>query len=220
MYHLRVELRLVLKTAFHTTGNRRRWGADKALAQAADGAYVLPATTLKGALRSQAETVLRAWGQPVCIGPGSTTMCANPNALCPVCQVFGHPQRPSPLRFQDGRFREHIEASIRSGVSISRQRKAAVPQRLFFVETTEPRPPACLAICEGYFPDQAAAYQAAALVTLAVRLIPAIGGGRTRGLGWLEPGEVKATLNGVPIPPEELKALWQTWSGGTNVAKD
>lgn len=219
MEHLRLELRLVLKTAFHTTGNRRRWGADKALAMSADGRYVIPATTIKGALRDRAEALLRAWNQPVCTGPRPETMCADPDALCLACQVFGHPQRPSPLRFQDGYFTGDVETLIRSGVSISRQRRAAFPQRLFFVETIEPGPLICLSLCEGYFPDQVTAYQAAALITLAVRWMHAIGGGRTRGLGWLERGEVEATLNGNPIPQAELEPLWREWGGGSNVAK-
>ncbi len=225
MEHLRLELRLILRTAFHTTGNRRRWGADKALAMSADGRYVIPATTLKGVLRDRAEALLRVWGQPVCTGPMPETMCADLNSLCLACQVFGHPQRPSPLRFQDGHFAGDVGTLIRSGVSISRQRHATLPHRLFFVETTEPGPLTCLAICEGYFPDRAAAYRAAALVALAVRWISAIGGGRTRGLGWLERGEVEPTLNDNrfykrnPIPQAELEALWRTWSGGSNVAE-
>ena len=219
MEHLRLELRLVLKTAFHTTGNRRRWGADKALAMSASGRYVIPATTIKGALRDQVEALLRAWGHPVCAGPAPETMCADPDSLCLACQVFGHPQRPSPLRFQDGRFGGDVGALIRSGVSISRQRRAAFSQRLFFVETTEPGPPTCLAICEGYFPDDATACRTAALVALAVRWMSAIGGGRTRGLGWLERGEVTPNLNGYPIPQEEIEALWREWSGGSDVAE-
>ncbi len=219
MEHLRLTLQLTLKTAFHTTGNRRRWGADKALAMSADGRYVIPATTLKGALRDGAESLLRAWNHPVCTGPTPATMCAGINSLCLVCQVFGHPQRPSPLRFQDGRFGGDMNTLIRSGVSISRQRRAAFPQRLFFVETTEPAPPTCLAICEGYFPDTAAAHRAAALMALAVRWLSTIGGGRARGLGWLERGEVEPMLNGDPISQEELEAYWREWSGGQHVAQ-
>lgn len=219
MEHLRLTLRLVVETAFHTTGNRRHWGADKSLARSPEGCYVIPATTIKGALRDRAGALLRASNQPVCTGPRPQTMCADLDALCLVCQVFGHPRQPSRLRFQDGYFTTDMETVIRSGVSISRQRRAAFPQRLFFVETTMPRPLTCLALCEGYFPDQAEAYRAAALVALAVRWIPAIGGGRTRGLGWLAQAEIEATLDGTSIPQTKLEALWRKWGGGSDVAQ-
>ena len=220
MEHLHLKLHLTLDTAFHTTGNRRRWGADKAMAVSPDGDYVIPATTLKGALRERAETLLRTWGLDVCTGPAPETMCADANDLCPVCQVFGNPRFPSPLRFQDGRFGPDTVAQIRSGVSISRQRRAALPGRLFFVEATSPGPLEAMAICEGYFPDRASALQACALVTLAARWISAVGGGRTRGLGWIEKVEVQATLNDEPVPEEELEALWHKWAGGHHVAEN
>ena len=219
MEHLRLELRLVLSTAFHTTGNRRRLGADKALIMSADGRYVIPATTLKGALRERAESLLRAWGHSICTAPSPETMCSDPENLCLVCQVFGHPQRTAPLWFRDGVFDREVLPLIRSGVAISRQRRAAVPQRLFFIETTDLGPLTCLAVCEGYFPDATTAYQAAALVTLAVHWAPALGGGRTRGLRWLARGEVEPTLNGGSVPRETLETLWHEWSGGKDVAE-
>ena len=220
MEHLRLKLHLTLDTAFHTTGNRRRWGADKALAMAPNGVYVIPATTLKGALRDRAEALLRTWGQHVCTGPTPETMCADANDLCLVCQVLGNPCFPSPLRFQDGKFGPDTVAQIRSGVSISRQRRAALPGRLFFVETTSPGPLKATATCEGYFPDRASALQACALVTLAARWTSAIGRGRTRGLGWIGKANVEATLNDQPVPQEELETFWRQWAGGHHVAED
>jgi len=220
MQHLRLELHFILDTAFHTTGNRWRWGADKALAVAPDDTYVIPATTLKGALRDRAEMLLRTWGQDVCSGPTPNTMCSEPDQLCPVCQVFGNPRFPSQLCFQDGRFEPDVVAQIRSGVSISRQRHAALPRRLFFVETTSPGPLEAIAICEGYFPNRASALLGCALVILAAQWMPAVGGGRTRGLGWIEKIKVEATLNSEPVPQQQLETLWREWSGGHNVAED
>ena len=220
MEHLRLKLRLMLDTAFHTTGNRRRWGADKALAMSPNETFVIPATTLKGALRDRAEMLLRTWGQDVCTGPTPETMCFDANHLCPVCKVFGNPRFPSRLRFQDGQFTPDTVAQIRSGVSISRRRRAALPGQLFFVETTSPGPLEATAICEGYFPDRASALQACALVTLAARWTPAIGGERTRGLGWLGEANVDATLNEQAVPQQESEAFWREWAGGHHVAED
>ena len=220
MEHLRLQLQITLDTAFHTTGNRRRWGADKALAMGANGVYVIPATSLKGILRDRAEALLRTWGQRVCIGPAPETMCPDTNNLCPVCQVFGNPLFASPLRFQDGQFGSEVVAQVRSSVSISRQRRAALPGRLFFVETTSPGPLEAIAICEGYFSDRASALQAYALVALAARWASAIGGGRARGLGWIGKMNVEAILTGQAVPQEELEIFWRQWAGGHHVAED
>ena len=220
MEHLRLTLHFTLDTAFHTTGNRRRWGVDKTLVVSPNGDYVIPATTLKGALRDRAETLLRTWGQDVCAGPTPETMCSDTDDLCPVCQVFGNPRFPSFLRFQDGQFGPDTVAQIRSGVSISRQRRAALPGRLFFVETTSPGPLEATATCEGYFPDRVSALRACALVTLAARWTSAIGGGRTRGLGWIGEANIETTLNGEPVPQQELETFWHWWAGGHHVAED
>jgi len=149
-------------------------------------------------------------------------MCPDPNHLCIVCQVFGHPRFPAPLRFQDVRFELDTMTQIRSGVSISRQRRAALPGRLFFIETTSPGLLEATAICEGYFPDQTSAMQACALVILAARSMSGIGGGRTRGMGWLEieKTRIEATVNSLPVSQQHLEMLWSQWSGGQNVAED
>ncbi|RME10193.1 MAG: hypothetical protein D6802_10010 [Ardenticatenia bacterium] len=220
MEHLRLELHFTLDTAFHTTGNRRRWGADKALAMSPGGTYVIPATSLKGVLRDRAEALLRTWGHDVCAGPAPETMCSCTDHLCLVCQVFGNPRFSSPLRFQDAQCDPDVVSQIRSGVSISRQRRAALSGRLFFVETTAPGPLEAKASCEGYFPDRAGALQACALVALAARWTHAVGSGRTRGLGWIGELNVQATLNGAPVSRQEMEALWRVWSGGDNVAEN
>jgi len=224
MVHLKITLRLKWRTAFHTTGNRWRWGADKALAQRYDGAYVLPATSLKGALRDQAERLLRGHGHNVCAAPDPGRMCLDPENLCLVCRVFGNPRRPSPLRFQDGVLSgkkttervntTEIETQIRAGVAISRRRRAAVPQRLYFMETAGAAPMEAQAVIQGHFPSREEAEEAAALVVLAARMLPALGAGRTRGLGWLEAVETKCTIDGQPLADTVLEGYWSQWLGG------
>ncbi|WP_298490570.1 RAMP superfamily CRISPR-associated protein [uncultured Chloroflexus sp.] len=219
MVHLLIELRFNLSTAFHSTGNFRRWGVDKALARDAEGRQVIPATTVKGFLRERAEILLRAWGHAVCLGPEPANMCDG-RTPCLVCQVFGNPRFPSPLHFADGVPLIEVSTTVRSGVAISRHRRAAYPQRLFFIETTEPMPTRWQAQCEGDFPDKNEAQKAAALIAMAARWGTAIGGGKTRGLGWIKDVRVKAVLNGAEIPEQDLVPIWQAWKEGKNVAEN
>ena len=212
MVKLEIKLDLEWDSAFHTTGNRWRWGADKALVQRYDGAYVLPATSLKGALRDQAERLLR---DQVCIAPDSKQMCRDVENLCLVCRVFGNPRRPSPLRFTDAVLDQKPETTqIRAGVAISRRRRAAVPHHLYFLETTTATSKAKTTI-EGFFSSQEEAKKAAALVVLATRMLPALGAGRTRGLGWLKTINAECIIDNQPLPEAELKHYWDQWLGGT-----
>ncbi len=215
MVQLRIRLRLKWRTAFHTTGNRWKWGADKALVQRYDGTYILPATSLKGALRDQAERLLRPH-IPICAAPDPGQMCQDPNNLCLACRVFGNPRRSSPLRFTDIVLGQDSETTqIRAGVAISRRRRAAVPQRLYFVETTAPGPMEAKPVqIEGFFPRREEAEEAAALVVLAARMLPALGAGRARGLGWLEAIKAECTIDGQPLANTVLEQYWNQWLGG------
>jgi CRISPR/Cas system CSM-associated protein Csm3 (group 7 of RAMP superfamily) len=221
MAHVEITIRFPLVTAFHTTGNRRRPGVDKALALGTGGTPMLPATTVKGYLRERAEVLLRSWGQRVCLPPAPATMCLEED-LCLVCQVFGNPYRPSPLRFQDGQFVQKPDAMVRSGVSISRSRRAALPQRLFFLETTDPQPGEVVAMIEGDLRDTNLAREAVALVTLAARSGFAIGAGRTRGLGWLETDKIRveARIDGKEVEESIIEQYAGQWRGGPHVVED
>ncbi len=219
MERLEITFDVELSTAFHSTGNLRSWGADKALARDAERQPVIPATTIKGFFREKAEILLRTWGLPVCTGPEAEKMCDG-QRLCLVCQVFGHPRYPSSLRFSDVSLRTpDVETAIRSGVAISRHRRVAYPQRLFFIETTAAMLTQWHTTCQGDFPDGDTAKAAAALIVLAARWGTAIGGGKTRGLGWIEQIRVKATLNGAEIPEQDLESFWRAWKEGRDVAE-
>ena len=214
MAHLHIILQLTWRTAFHTTGNRWKWGADKALTQRYDGQFILPATSLKGALREQVERLLRGHVH-ICLSPDPGQMCPDPDNLCLVCRVFGNPRRPSPLRFQDVLLpQEEMDTQIRAGVAISRRRRAAVPQRLYFVETTAAGSMQAQAVVEGFFPSQQEAEETAALVVLAARMLPALGTGRTRGLGWIETIEAECIIDGQPLAHTVLESYWSQWLGG------
>ncbi|MGQ9586532.1 MAG: RAMP superfamily CRISPR-associated protein [Anaerolineae bacterium] len=214
MEHLQIDIDLELETALHSTGNLRRLGADRALARSAEGGWVIPATTVKGFLRENGETFLRTWGHAVCTGPEPGNMCDG-QSPCLVCRIFGNPCHPSPLRFNDAvLITPETGTAIHSGVAISRHRRAAYPQRLFFLETTETTPSRWHASCEGDFRDAGTAKAAAALVALAARWGTAIGGGKSRGLGWIKQVQVKIVLNGTKILEQDLLPFWQAWKEG------
>jgi len=221
MTHVEITIRFPLATAFHTTGNRRRLWADKALALSTEGTPILPATTIKGHLRDRAEVLLRTWGYRVCLPPAPATMCLE-EELCLACQVFGNPRYSSPLRFRDGRFVQDPDTMVRSGVSISRSRRAALPQRLFFLETTDSQPGEVVATIEGDFADPELAQQATALIVLAGRSGFAIGAGRTRGLGWLERDkmQIEARIGDQTVENTLIERYARLWSGGKHVVEN
>jgi CRISPR/Cas system CSM-associated protein Csm3 (group 7 of RAMP superfamily) len=219
MTRLELELRFRLDTALHVTGNRRLLGIDRPLALDVQGRPVMPATTVKGFLRHRAEVLLRALGQRACLGPAPDTMCGSDDP-CLVCRVFGNPHLDAALRVGEAISEEQTTLSVRSGVAISRYRRAAYPQRLFFLETTGPMPSTWRSTCEGYFSNEEMAKEAAALVDLAARWPLAIGGGKTRGLGWIRDIDLTAKVNGTSVERQELAAIWQAWAGGQRVAAD
>jgi len=210
MVHLKITFHLKWRTAFHTTGNRWCWGADKALVRRYDGAYILPATSLKGALRAQAEQIL---GNKACKALNPKLMCSDPRHLCLACEAFGNPRKASSLRFFDVVL-PAPQTKIRAGVAISRRRRAAMPQRLYSVETTHPGPMETEVLIEGFFPNREKAEAAGALVILAARMLPALGAGRTRGLGWLEVVEAECAVDGKPMAQPAIERYWNQWLGG------
>jgi len=139
-----------------------------------------------------------------------------------VCQIFGNPRHTSPLRFRDGQFVQKPDIMERSGVSISRSRRAALPQRLFFLETTDPQPGEVVATIEGDFADTVLARQATALIILAARSGFAIGAGRTRGLGWLERDKmrVEARIDDEQVENSLIEQYARLWSGGEHVVEN
>lgn len=212
---LTLDIRLTLGTPLHTTGNRRLWGVDKASAVSSDDKHVIPATSLKGSLRANAEALLASWGLRGCLAPHPKTMCPNPQNLCLVCQVFGNPRRMSPLKFSEARPLDEVSSLVRSSVSISRYRRAALPQRLFFIETVQsPSTTEWGAKATGSFESQRTAQEAAALISLATRIQRAIGGGRSRGLGWIKSWSTRAKLDDQPLSENDFQPIWQAWSGG------
>ncbi len=208
---LEFKLRFELMSGLHTTGDRAELWTDKALALDWHKGRkpVVPATSIKGWLRENAEKVLRSLGQSVCDGSRPSAICRS--RKCLVCQVFGHPREKSPLIFSDGSFDETLR-DTRTNVSLSRHRKASYEERLFTVEVAWSKTFEAKGV--GFFSTLQEAKQAAAILWLSAKAGFALGASRSRGLGWLKLKECEFKCDGAVISEEELKALVNTWRGG------
>lgn len=213
MPFLKLSVALELSSPLHITGNCFLWGADKASARDSSGQnYIVPATSLKGFLRHRAECLLRSFGTEVCFGPDPAAMCSDPRKACPVCRVFGGPRLSSVLKFSD-LFPASGEAvgQIRSGVALSRYRRAAFSEHLFFTEAVHSIDACWRGMIKGFFENQDEAGEAAALVLLAGRTGYAFGGGRARGLGWIKNLQIKAYLDSRPVSDAVLESYMRRW---------
>lgn len=126
---------------------------DRTVVRGSDGLPYVPGSTVKGRLRFFAERMLRShvpdglW----CHGLGEPH-CKDRQNACTVCRLFGNPALPAllrvgdatPLAPWDGLFRDltmanpnpvlRSDAEIRPGIALSRVRRTALPDHLFFDE--------------------------------------------------------------------------------------
>ncbi|MEW6574336.1 MAG: RAMP superfamily CRISPR-associated protein [Bacillota bacterium] len=191
----------------------------------------LPASTVKGKLRGEAERLLRTLGfdGKLCRGRKPETMCpaywwdkgnGPEDDLCVLCRLFGAPGRPSALYFSDvtADNLKSEDAVVRPGVGISRVRGTAREDLLFFTETAPAVPEGIRfgqGIIEGEVPDAASA----GLLWAAVQQVAAFGNGRSRGRGWLKTREVKVEVDGAEWSKEKIQQALSQWlakAGGAN----
>lgn len=195
---LRVECTFRFASGFHVSGDRLELWVDKALLCDPEGHFpMIPATTLKGWFREGAERALRSLGIPACDASSPATICGT----CPVCLVFGHPRKKSLLTFENVTLKD-ASRDTRMSVSLSRFRKTAYEERLFSLEVGSCS--SFSATIWGLFPDVHEAKRAALLLFLGSQIPFAIGGGKSRGLGWLRCEEFVATFDGQTLPQEDL----------------
>ncbi len=205
-----------------STIRRRRHEGDDESRQAKQEP-VVPGSTLKGKLRNECERILASLNHVVCLAPTAETMCPHAPELngrtCPVCQLFGGPSRKSRLFFSDATAREAALAPymtrVQAGVSISRRRRTAEDERLYFIERGV-EGIVYQGKIEGYLDDAKASAELALLVC-ALKQLVAIGGSKSRGAGWLAVEIVKITLDDQTLDVEEqgklLEEGMQAWRG-------
>ena len=138
-----MELRINLKDDFHTTGLEK--GSTIDVLKDNEGNFYIPATHIKGVVRTEAERLLDVECHITSIDEGDKIItCPNPeNAECPICRMFGSPNLEGKeflvpkLRFIDFRSNGN-EVSTRTHVSIDRD-KCSKTNKALYAEKTVPK---------------------------------------------------------------------------------
>jgi CRISPR/Cas system CSM-associated protein Csm3 (group 7 of RAMP superfamily) len=195
MMHLQIELTAVFTTPFNVgTGALANTYTDRPTIKNGQQRPIIPGSSYKGRLRHTCEQILRALQQDdaaACQPPVANQMCPLNDdwagQYCPICRLFGSPNRHGPLRFSDLQWDalDSLEAptEIRTGVAIRRSRRVAEPQKLYNQELFGPLPQTrYTGEIVGHLVDDDS-QQLAALLVAGLRQMHTIGGGQTGGLG-------------------------------------
>jgi len=205
MFKIVIQLKFSLKSGIHITGDQTELWVDKALMtdETDRNKFVIPATSIKGWLRENAERILRIFNQNICEASNPSKLCGE----CLICKVFGSPRTKSPLRFTDVKI--DAKKEIRTSVSLSRYRKTAYEQRLYTTEVAWVKE--FNVRIHGIFTSEDLAKQAIALIWIAAKMGTVIGSSKSRGLGWVELCDFKATCNDVVVGEEEIMKIVRGW---------
>lgn len=185
--------------------------ADRATVRDSDGNPIIPGSSVKGRLRHHCERIARALKVACCEGPQADMMCPNyyfrssedaptpvaghEHFFCPICLIFGSPWLASPLHFSDwycaaddGLDTETWDVldktALRTGIGMNRYTRTVQDQRLFVTRTVAPALPAVFkGRAQGFLP---ADLGLEALLYAGVLDVCRIGGGNSRGLGWID----------------------------------
>lgn len=234
MMQVRIEVTLTFSTSFNVgTGALAGTVAEKPMLKDAWRVPCVPGSSFKGKLRHECERIVRALtgaDNSVCHSPNPDTMCPQVEVVgelpCPVCCVFGSPWYPAPFTFSDLRLRDDLydlfkdkaaalQTRTRFGVAISRRRGVAQEDLLY---TTEVWPQELdklvfVGCIEGEIADRGELWQVA-LMLAGMRSLYALGGGKSRGMGW---SQVQAAEGVVKLDDQEeqikVKEELERWLG-------
>jgi CRISPR/Cas system CSM-associated protein Csm3 (group 7 of RAMP superfamily) len=227
----KIEWEVVSAVCIGSTADVQGIGVDKATTRGADGMLIIPGSTLKGRIRWECERIAHALGWEVCDAPQPGNMCPyfwlgrrepREDRFCVLCEIFGSAAKQSALWFTDATLKKDeriqtimqgktsvaqhrpFDAQIRPGVSLSRARRTALNERLFFTETSAPNARLHFeATIEGNLPSD----RHRALLLAGVRFLSQVGGGRSRGLGWIR--LLRCTLDGNELTEGHWRELLQ-----------
>lgn len=184
---------------------------------------LVPASTLKGKLRAEAQRILCTFGRSgeICSGRSPESMCPaywwtrpNPPAddHCLLCRLFGSPWREGKLAFSDAVLGGDParDVDIRPGVGISRCR-GTVKEKLLFLTETAAAVPEGLDFEGSTVVGRGVEPREAALIWLAIHAVAAFGSSRSRGQGWVGTREVMMVLGGQPLDGEQLVPILHDW---------
>jgi CRISPR/Cas system CSM-associated protein Csm3 (group 7 of RAMP superfamily) len=188
--------------------------ADKSIVRNAQGQLIIPGSHLKGRLRHECEKIARSLGWWVAESPDAQQLCAplpqefsNSSQYqvagysgdhCFISQIFGNPILPSRIIVNDlicSYSPDTLPETIRPGVSINRARQTAEDQKLFFRETSPAH--VQLPFTGNLILLKDCPIAALPLLLTAFAHIPALGGSKSSGLGWL-------TWTQLPIAPTDF----------------
>ncbi|MFL6214389.1 MAG: RAMP superfamily CRISPR-associated protein [Blastocatellia bacterium] len=177
-------------------------------------APIIPGSTLKGKARNECERILVSLGREVCHAPRADMMCphdpAVTNSPCEICRIFGGPSHQSRLFFGDaiveaGQDLAAFLVRAHTGVSLSRTRRTAEDERLYYfergIEGLDYK-----GRIEGHLDAGSANKQLALLIAAFERLV-AVGGGKSRGAGWTRFTLDSLQIDGLPISTEQWQQM-------------
>ncbi|HEV2719553.1 MAG TPA: RAMP superfamily CRISPR-associated protein [Thermoanaerobaculia bacterium] len=148
------------------------------------GAAVLPVSSFRGALRAQAERIVRTLGGNACHSTDPATACSDIAKLCVTCRLFGAPGWASPLSFSPFRLTNAPQPYHQELVAIDRFTGGVSGKAKFDLDAVwKPSFYGTIAIAERErIDDQALGVLALALRDLAEGDIP-LGFGASKGFG-------------------------------------
>lgn len=216
-----IDVTLIFKTPLNIgSGAQQGTLTQRGMLKDRRGWPYVPASALKGRLRHAVEQVAAALDLQPSVCRTHQDMCRE--RPCPVCRLFGSPWVAGAIRVQRLELtgppaladikekQENPRTDRRTGVAINRRRRVA--QDAFLYDTELLWPGAALEFggtITGHF-DEAQA----ALLLAGLRLIPAMGRGKSGGLGWTE---VQATVrgdDGEEWPAERLRRALKVLGNG------
>ncbi len=191
-----------------------RHGADRATARDLEGRPVIPASALRGALRIELERLLRGLdGDAVACSANLPARGAGAAPCrCPVCRLFGSEGAATgTLRLEDAVLAgdgEPPQEELRPGVGVGRRTRTVVAKHLTFAETSGAlnagggdagfRAAARL-VPRGPQDDAESLAADWRHLAAACAALNGLGGGKARGLGW-----VQCALDPPDLPPPEV----------------
>ena len=177
-----------------------------------DGLMYVPGSTLKGKARAACESLARLYEISDCRAPHPQRMAEQGHrAECMVCRIFGAPAQPSTLYWHRASLTQDWVKALHSGmdaesgavfgqtitrtqVQLSRKRGLAAEARLFTSEfaaeglmfEATPALTGHLALTPITGADDPDVYYELVLLLAGLKMIGALGGGRSRGAGQCE----------------------------------
>ena len=191
---VKIELKVILKSPFSIrSGAQQGTVAQRGLLKDREGWPYFPATALKGRLRHAVEQIASTFESKEPVLDPHEYKVRQPSD--PVSIIFGTPWIPGKVIFEDlyvsgppsimklkEERRRPPRTVERTSVSINRRRKVAADQRLFKTELLWPGVPLEFS---GEIAGEMTKAEAGLLVA-GLRMMTAMGQGKTGGLGWIE----------------------------------